>query len=49
MKRKWSNESAKEYIKKVEKGKTPMGMKYLSAKDYLRNHRVISKHSIIGI
>ncbi len=46
-KRKWTNETAGEYIQKVKKGKEPMGMKYLSAIDFLRNHRVISKHSIL--
>lgn len=49
MKRKWTNESAKEYIERVEKGKEPVGMKYLSAIDYLTNHKVLSKHSIVGI
>lgn len=49
MKRKWTNETAQNYIEKVEKGKEPMGMKYLSAKDFLKNHRVLSKYSIIGI
>ena len=49
MKRKWTNETAAAYIEKVEKGKEPMGMKYLSAKDFLKNHRVLSKYSIIGI
>lgn len=49
MKRKWTNESAKRYIELVENGKEPIGMKYLSAKDFLRNHRILSKHSIVGI
>ncbi len=49
MKRKWTNETAEEYIKRVEKGKEPIGMKYLSAIDYLKNHKRLSKHSIIGI
>lgn len=49
MKRKWTNESAENYIKKVESGKEPNGMKYLSAKDFLKNHRILSKYSIIGI
>ena len=49
MKRKWTNETAQRYIEKVEKGKEPMGMKYLSAVDFLKNHSVLSKHSIIGI
>lgn len=49
MKRKWTNETAQKYIELVEKGKEPMGMKYLSAKDYLQNHKRLSKYSIIGI
>lgn len=49
MKRKWTNETAQKYIEKVEKGKEPIGMKFLSAKDFLKNHKVLSKYSIIGI
>lgn len=49
MKRKWTNESAEQYIKMVEKGREPIGMKYLSAIDYLKNHRRLSKYSIVGI
>lgn len=49
MKRKWTSETAEEYIKRVEKGKEQVGMKYLSAIDYLQNHKRLSKHSIIGI
>lgn len=49
MKRKWTNETASKYIELVEKGKEPQGMKYLSAIDFLRNHKILSKHSIIGI
>ncbi len=49
MKRKWTNETAQKYIERVEAGKEPMGLKYCSAKDFLQNHRVLSKHSIIGI
>ena len=49
MKHKWTNETAQKYIELVEKGKEPQGMKYLSAKDFLTNHRVLSRHSIIGI
>lgn len=49
LKRKWNNESAENYIKKVEEGKEPMGLKYLSAKDFIKNHRILSKYSIIGI
>ena len=52
MKRKWTNETAQKYIEKVEKGREPMGMKYLSAKDYLKNHAALAslcKHSIISL
>ncbi len=49
MKRKWTNESAENYIKQVENGKHPKGMKYLSALDFLKNHKILSKYSIIGI
>lgn len=49
MKRKWTNETAEEYIQKVERGKAPKGMKYLSSLDYLKNHKRLSKHSIVGI
>lgn len=48
MKRKWTNETAEEYIKKVELGKEQKGMKYLSAIDYLKNHKRLSKYSILG-
>lgn len=49
MKRKWTKETAQKYIELVEKGKEPMGMKYLSAKDFLENHKFFSRYSIIGI
>ena len=49
VKYKWTNETAQKYINSVEKGKEPMGMKYLSAKDFLKNHRILSRYSIIGI
>lgn len=49
MKRKWTVETAEKYIKLVEKGLKPSGMKYLSAKDYLINHKPLSKYSIVGI
>ena len=52
MKRKWTNETAKIYMEKVEKGKEPMGLKYLSAKDYISNHAALNslcKHSIINL
>ena len=48
MKRKWTNETAEEYVAKVERGKEPYGMKYLSAVDYLKNHKRTSKYSILG-
>lgn len=35
---KWTKETAKKYIKRVEEGKAEKGLKYLSAKDYLKNH-----------
>lgn len=49
MKRKWTEESAQKYVELVEKGKINIGLKYLSAKDFLKNHKVLSKYSIIGI
>lgn len=49
MKRRWTNETAQQYIEKVEFGKEPVGLKYWSAKDYLKNHKRFSKYSIIGI
>lgn len=49
MKRKWTNETASKYIELVENGKEPKGMKYLSAIDYLKNHKILSKYSIVGI
>lgn len=49
MKRKWTVETAQRYIELVEKGRLEIGMKYLSAKDYLKNHKPLSKHSIVGI
>lgn len=48
MKRKWTNETAENYIKKVENEKEPTRMKYLSAIDYLKNHKRLSKYSILG-
>lgn len=49
MKRKWTVETAQRYIELVEKGRITIGLKYLSAKDYLKNHKPLSKHSIVGI
>lgn len=47
MKRKWTKESAKSYVDKVEKGKREKGLKYLSAKDFLSHHK--KANSIINI
>ena len=41
MKRKWTKESATNYIKNCKE----KGLKYWSAKDFLKNHRTM--HSII--
>ena len=41
MKRKWTKESATNYIKNNKE----KGLKYWSAKDFLKNHRTM--HSII--
>lgn len=49
MKRKWTKETAEKYVELVERGKAPMGLKYLSAVDYLKYERIHSKYSIIGI
>ena len=38
MGRKWTAESAKSYINKVNKGKIPRGLTYYSAVDFLANH-----------
>lgn len=45
--RKWSVESAQKYVEKVDKGRAEKGLTYLSAKDFLKNHK--KGHSIIGI
>ena len=42
MKRKWTKKSATEYIKKNKNSK---GLKYWSARDFLRNHKTM--HSIL--
>lgn len=47
MKRKWSIDSAHKYIEKVDKGKQEKGLTYLSALDFLKNHK--KGNSIIGI
>lgn len=41
MKRKWTKESAKRYIDNAKE----KGLKYWSAKDFLKNHKTM--HSII--
>lgn len=38
MKRKWTKESAEKYIKNAK----VKGLTYLSAKDYLKNHKTMS-------
>lgn len=40
--RRWTKQSAEEYIKKCKE----KGLKYWSAKDFLKNHRTM--HAIIG-
>lgn len=42
MKRKWTKQSAEEYIRKAKDNK---GLTYWSARDFLKNHKTI--HSII--
>jgi len=38
MSRKWTIESAKAYIAKVQKGKVQTGLTYCSAVDFITNH-----------
>lgn len=38
MSRKWTKQTAEEYIKKCKE----KGLKYWSAKDFLRNHRTMN-------
>ena len=38
MKRIWTKETAEAWIALVDKKKAPLGLKYCSAKDYLRRH-----------
>ena len=42
MKRKWTKQSANEYIKKAKE----KGLTYWSAKDFLKNHKTM--YSILG-
>lgn len=43
MKRKWTKESAKKYVNKVDNGKQEKGLTYLSAKDFLKHHKQSGK------
>lgn len=45
--RKWTKETARRYVERVEKGKQEIGLTYLSAKDFLKNHK--KGNSIIGV
>ncbi len=45
--KKWTKESANKYVEKVQKGKQEIGLTYLSAKDFLKNHK--KGNSIIGV
>lgn len=47
MKRKWTKQSATNYIERVDKSKGIRGLTYWSAIDYLKHHRTI--HSTIGV
>lgn len=38
MSKKWTDESARAYVAKVQGGRSPMGLSYYSAVDYLTNH-----------
>lgn len=44
---KWTKEIADRYIKRVEHGRQEKGLKYLSAKDFLKHHS--KNNSIINI
>ena len=45
MKRKWTKQSATNYIEKIDKAKGLRGLTYWSAMDYLKHHKTM--HSII--
>lgn len=47
MKRKWTKQSATNYVEKIDKTKGIKGLTYWSAMDYLKHHRTM--HSIIGV
>lgn len=48
MSRKWTEESARSYVAKVQSGKNQIGLTYCSAIDYLTNHVAskIEKHPL---
>lgn len=37
--KKWTKDSAQKYVDRVEKGREEIGLTYLSAKDFLKNHK----------
>lgn len=41
----WTRESAERYVTRIDKRKECRGLTYWSARDYLKNHRIM--HSII--
>lgn len=45
--KKWTKDSAQKYVDRVEKGRQEIGLTYLSAKDFLKNHK--KGNSIIGV
>ena len=47
MKRKWTKQSATNYVEKIDRAKGQRGLTYWSAMDYLKHHRMLN--SIIGI
>lgn len=49
MGKKWTDESARSYVAKVQAGKNQIGLTYCSAMDYLVNHAAppkIEKHPL---
>ncbi len=48
MGRKWTEESARSYVAKVQAGKNQVGLTYCSAIDYLTNHVAskVEKHPL---
>ena len=50
MSKKWTDESARSYVAKVQSGRNQIGLTYYSAIDYLTNHATspkIEKNSLI--